>query len=973
MNALHSRKILAAFSFLLVFRAMETIGAADCNGNGTDDGEEIAAGLVSDCNSNGIPDACDLQSDLRFEAPENYWIDEWVGNTILEDLDGDGRLDAAIAGGHGVSVLINRGDGRFGLGARYEGMGDFVTAGDLDSDGDADLVCRSMDSVFVLWNSGKGTFSPQEVAAACRGVLELADVDGDGDKDILTAGYCVQAIENLGAGKFQARGGSVNIFDEARAMSSGDLDADGDVDLAVVTSSKVSVLTNSGGGSFEAPEGYDAGNGLSWLFLCDVDRDGDLDVGVTDATEDALFIYPNKGDGSLAARSVEYFDYHPSCTIAADVDGDGFPELAIAGYEYQLDIVSIQKNDGSGHLTQIGQFTTGEIPAGLAAGDIDQDGDVDVVATIRNSGTISVHRNLGTGSFADVPRLAWPQGAQLAVAGDLDRDGDADLVVVGVTNKITVLRNEGGLGFTSTAEFQLSGKCTYVDVPLADLNGDGDLDFVYANLEAKNVSVFLSSGGASFEAPRSYGAAMPRFAAVADFDGDGKLDLAVSEPHFHQVSLYRNRGDGTFEVGGRLDVGATVLVAGLAAADFDGDGRGDLAGAVSPPRELPFSRVAVWKSQGDWTFSDPLSTMEIGDTYHLMAADLDGDGDPDLAASNPTEPIVTVLLNGGQGASWSTNSFSIGLGDITSYIILSAGDLDADGHVDLSGAPYRSGVAFSLLNDGYGRFLDAHLHGIGEDSGFASLGDLDGDGRADLTVASLGRDLSFLLNASVQPLQDCDENDIPDVCDLAPVFALRQTESHATGASPAAPAALDVDGDGDLDLAVAGVDSSDIRLFIHQGGGTFAPGTTISLAEPASDLKAADLDGDRRLDLVVLFPPPWVPTWGRISRRSRRGTSTAMGTSIWRSPGRTSPARATSRCCPTGEMGPSRLRWITPRTWRRNVSPRGTSTAMETWTWRRRIFSPTKCSFTRTWGPAASLQWSGFQWGTDRPLWRLRT
>src|SRR5262249_7005588 len=137
----------------------------------------------------------------------------------------------------------------------------------------------------------------------------------------------------------------------------------------------------------------------------------------------------------------------------------------------------------------------------------------------------------------------------------------------------------------------------------------------------------------------------PYAVAAADFNGDGKPDLATANGgnNSNNVSVLFNNGNGTF--GNKVDYPAGASPRSVAAADFNGDGKPDLAVGNGGA-----SSVNVLRNNGDGTFAAAAYySLDTGETYAVVAADLNGDGKPDLAAANYSRDVVSVRLNSGNG------------------------------------------------------------------------------------------------------------------------------------------------------------------------------------------------------------------------------------------------------------------------------------------------------------------------------------
>jgi hypothetical protein len=224
-------------------------------------------------------------------------------------------------------------------------------------------------------------------------------------------------------------------------------------------------------------------------------------------------------------------------------------------------------------------------------------------------------------------------------------------------------------------------------VAVGDFNGDGKLDLaLVTGSNSAGVIILLGNGDGTFTpAPGSpvavgYSGRGPTAVAVADFNGDGKLDLAVASDVDDTVAILLGNGDGTFAaVGGCCGTSQpyTHDFTNLGLGDFNGNGKLDLAlaiqnGQVAPPADY----VNLMVGNGDGTFTPgDFSVLQDALQNVMAVADFNGDGQLDIAMTDPTYAEVTILLQApppGNGPDFSltatgSTSVSVQPGGTASY------------------------------------------------------------------------------------------------------------------------------------------------------------------------------------------------------------------------------------------------------------------------------------------------------------------
>jgi len=354
-------------------------------------------------------------------------------------------------------------------------------------------------------------------------------------------------------------------------------------------------------------------------------------------------------------------------------------------------------------------------------------------------------------------------------------------------------------------------------VVAADFNKDGNLDLAVANSGDGTVTILLGDGHGGFTpalgSPIS-GFNGPNSIAVADFNNDGKLDLAVSNGNDSagsaSVAILLGNGDGTFGAASTLAVGMHPQA--VIAADFDGDGKSDLAVTVAPNGSPSMANVKVLRGNGIGGFAAlPLSLSTNAPNPTSMAAfDFNQDNKPDLAvvntSSGPGGNSISIFLN-------TSSPGAISFGAATNF---SAGQtphgITAGMFNNSQGTP-TPGIAVPsfggntvgvFLADSMGSFTPASgspftVGNTASPSPFAIVSaDFNGDGLLDLAVSNIGENtVTALMN------------------DGAGSFTSFTTTPAEAASSPRAIAVGDFNGDGKPDLALANFATNDISILLN--------------------------------------------------------------------------------------------------------------------------------------------------------------
>lgn len=365
------------------------------------------------------------------------------------------------------------------------------------------------------------------------------------------------------------------------------------------------------------------------------------------------------------------------------------------------------------------------------------------------------------------------------------------------------------------------------------------------------------------------GGFMTTSVAIGDLNGDGNEDVVVgslcstSDQHCNQqpgvVGVLMGSGDGNFySVASYITDGFSSVFYSIPVAirDVNGDGKPDLIvgnecqtlGGCGDQKGV----LSVWLGNGDGTFQNPVDYYSAGgETLATVIGDLNGDGIPDIAATDLVAPSfgfdseVSVLLGNGDGTFQPANGFDSGG---RAPFSVAMGDLNGDGKADLAVVNAVSSSLSLLLGNGDGTFQAPVSYAAGVSSPYSvAVGDLNGDGKSDVVLG----------NAC--PPYDC-EGTVSvwlgngDGTMQAPV-------SYETSGRDAISIAIgDLNGDGHPELVVANyckargrcVGDGLVSVLTGNGDGTFQASVKYDTGGRGGFAVAiGDVNGDGRPDLVV--------------------------------------------------------------------------------------------------------------------------
>jgi hypothetical protein len=617
---------------------------ADFTGDGKPDviTANYGASSISILRHNGLSG-----NSAGFLAPVNFSTGNRAEKIAAADVNGGGVLDVVVGGGVGggfdatLAVMINTGNGIFAAPVPYDPAPDArfdstaVALADLDNDGDIDLIggglysSGSVDNgaVTIRRNNGNGTFgTPQIILLAdfTSQPKELAtgNLNGDGFADIVAAVPSGRAVEGFVTVNSNGTGGfNAPVYYEASqqtfdvAILDLDNDSDGDVITLANSSAAVTVHENVGNGVFPVLTRYEVASLSDAVESADIDHDGDIDIVVNGevdiASNDAVVkILKNNGNGTFAPA----MDYFPPRNFAdmklRDINGDGFVDLVFGpDGNYPSFHFGTALNNGNGTFAPTvvtNVFSCGE--GTIDAADLDHDGDLDIVLTEEETcpgqdAHIFVFRNDGNQNFVRMPDIALPGRLPHGLAlAEVTGDSNIDIITV-LSDGMGVFPGNGNLTFgapiiSTTAPYKFK---------MVDFNHDGLLDLGMIMQQdafgTDTIATALGNGNGTFQARRTQtGSSVLENLRISndlepgDVDGDGTPDLIVFNYASNDVSVFLVSPDGSLRPHQRYGIGNTPILGTV--ADFNGDGRIDVAASIGLPPSGLHNAIVVLRNVG---------------------------------------------------------------------------------------------------------------------------------------------------------------------------------------------------------------------------------------------------------------------------------------------------------------------------------------------------------------------------------------
>ncbi|WP_395612630.1 FG-GAP-like repeat-containing protein, partial [Allosphingosinicella sp.] len=481
--------------------------------------------------------------------------------------------------------------------------------------------------------------------------------------------------------------------------------------------------------SFATPLNSGALTNATSLVTGDLNGDGKLDLVYIGDLSHQLGVRLGNGDGTFAATTTLAAGANPTEVILADVDGDGDRDIVSTNYASggsSFGSVGVNLNNGSGVFGAYQSLASLQSPYDVVAADVNGDGRLDIIVDRRDYGLVSVLLATGApGNFAApvTYNATTPNYTTGITVGDFNNDGLVDIVAFnqglkagGGNGTVTLLLNTGNGTFGAPTDIFTSGTVQPYEGVAYDLNGDGNMDLVFANYTVSDgLTVMLGNGNGTFAAPTSYATGGDADSvSVGDVNGDGRPDLIASNGAGSSVAVFVGNGDGTFQ--SRVDYPiASTYAETPVVGDFNGDGRLDIAvnGGTSSGQfvllstsdrlgDVDVKSITVNSVNDAPSGTDKTVGMNEDGTYIFATSDFGFsdviDGNSLLAVKVTTLATAGTLYYDADGAGAGL-PVAVTLGQFISAADIAAGKLSFVPAADGNGAPYGS-FTFQVQDNG---------------------------------------------------------------------------------------------------------------------------------------------------------------------------------------------------------------------------------------------------------------------------------
>jgi hypothetical protein len=323
-------------------------------------------------------------------------------------------------------------------------------------------------------------------------------------------------------------------------------------------------------------------------------------------------------------------------------------------------------------------------PMDLAVGDISGDGSPDIIVASRSGRSLSIFRGTPRGTFVRSRKISLPQGSTSVTIADINHDSKQDIVAIicdeeCYRNNVLFFPGRGDGKFNEPIDFPVAG--TPSKLTTADLNGDGMLDLIMANLNLAQMT-FLMSTEDGFRSAYLSTPEPPLSFDLHDVNGDSLLDIAVVNKGRRSVTVFTNTGRAEAPFS-RRDIPIQGSPADAKFVDVNSDGHTDLAVVHS---DRP-GKLSLFEGAGNGYFKPTFQTSVEELPIGIHVADFNNDKSPDLLVAFKNKRFASLHLNTGDGG-FSTRPSRVQMDQRISSLFV--GNLNGDSTPDVAALHFEN-------------------------------------------------------------------------------------------------------------------------------------------------------------------------------------------------------------------------------------------------------------------------------------------
>jgi hypothetical protein len=672
------------------------------------------------------------------------------------------------------------------------------------------------------------------------------------------------------------------------SIAIGDFNKDGNQDLVTANalSNNVSILTGNGSGVFNLLGNFSTGAKPYFVVVGDFNGDKNPDVATANFDSNNISVLFGDGAGNFSSPIFYATGTNPTSLASSDFNNDGNIDFAVTNYANAS--ISILQGNGSGGFNPNGTISVGNNPYSIAIKDFNGDGKADMAVANNSANSVSIRLGDGVGGFGGVTNINTDAGPSSIALRDFDIDGNTDLIVANyLASTITFFKGNGAGGFNFYKSISAGSNQGSIIITSGEFNGDGIVDFIYADLDNNRVSMLkeihpeitlrgnnniIADGSSIISSTNNtdFGSVFSCYLSSSrnfSINNSGEDSLLISSINFTGTDASDFSISGitlpinippasslTFTITflptsiGIKSATVHIINNDCDESDFDFSIRGTYS--INSPFLGNYNNISV--NTGGNVINTP-SSLPTNVTFLDLSISKNFLGiitiDPITGKINVTNAhpagFYTVVVSMG---SCLTRSFILTVnnpicsqgafsslfnaGTVAKPRSIAVGDFNKDGFQDLVIASEISDNVTVKLGNGTGTFTTLPPINIGDSPYSVTVGDFNQDGNQDIVTANvLSNNISVLIGNGTGS------------------FSL--LGNYVTGTKPYYVVVGDFNGDKYIDLATANFMSNNISVLPGNQFGGFSSPINTNVGSNPSSLSIGDFNNDGKMDIVT--------------------------------------------------------------------------------------------------------------------------